>query len=60
MKKRFKYVVTFFFRKCQKFRSVGRRETEKKKGMALIAVNEHLFHLLIKSWFKYLLEAKAT
>ena len=50
----------FFFRKCQKFRSVGQRETEKKKTMALIAVNEHLFHLLIKRWFKYLSEEKAT
>ena len=31
-----KNVVTFFFfGKCQKFGSVGRRETEKKKGMAL-------------------------
>ena len=34
-----KNVVTFFFffGKCQKFGSVGRRETEKKKGMALRA-----------------------
>ena len=57
----FKYVVTFFF--FENAKNLGRSDDakrRKKKGMALIAANEHLFHLLIKSWFKYSLEAKAT
>ena len=47
----FNYVVTFFFENAE---NLGRSDDAKR------ALNEHLFHLLIKSWFKYLLEAKAT
>ena len=38
----FFFLVCFFlfsFGKCQKFGSVGRRETEEKKGMALLNSN---------------------
>ena len=47
----FDNVVTFFF--FENAKNLGRSDDAKrrnKKRMALSAVNEHLFHLLIKSW----------
>ena len=42
MAKQRRYLFCFFFGKCPKFGSVGRRETEKKRGWPIIANLEDL------------------